>query len=87
MNSENQRLKGMLTQVSNSYSALQMHLVTLMQQQQQQQLISRTENTHSHEVLPQNTLRNITVRNSNYECVYIILHYHCNLILSIINES
>ncbi|XP_055805350.1 probable WRKY transcription factor 31 isoform X2 [Solanum dulcamara] len=52
MNSENQRLKGMLTQVSNSYSALQMHLVTLMQQQQQQQqLISRTENTHAHEVV------------------------------------
>ncbi|MCD7459168.1 Transcription factor [Datura stramonium] len=49
MNSENQRLKGMLTQVSNSYSALQMHLVTLMQQQQQ--LISRTETTNAHEVV------------------------------------
>ncbi|CAN4083759.1 unnamed protein product [Withania somnifera] len=46
MNTENQRLKGMLTQVSNSYSALQMHLVTLMQQQQQ--LNSRTESTHAH---------------------------------------
>ncbi|KAJ8549760.1 hypothetical protein K7X08_033467 [Anisodus acutangulus] len=50
MNAENQCLKGMLTQVSNSYSALQMHLVTLMQQQQQQ-LISRTENSHAHEVV------------------------------------
>ncbi|XP_016487932.1 WRKY transcription factor 6 [Nicotiana tabacum] len=42
MNAENQRLRGMLTQVSNNYTALQMHLVTLMQQQQ----ISRTENDH-----------------------------------------
>lgn len=42
MNTENQRLKGMLSQVSNNYSALQMHLVTLMQHQQQ---ISRTETT------------------------------------------
>ncbi|TMW83775.1 hypothetical protein EJD97_000754 [Solanum chilense] len=51
MNSENQRLKGMLTQVNNSYSALQMHLVTLMQQQ----LNSRTENTHPHEVVGANS--------------------------------
>lgn len=57
MNSENQRLKGMLTQVSNSYSALQMHLVTLMQQQ----LNSRTENTHPHEVLHQKHLKKILV--------------------------
>lgn len=42
MNAENQRLRGMLTQVSNNYTALQMHLVTLMQQQQ----ISRAENDH-----------------------------------------
>lgn len=42
MNTENQRLKGMLSQVSNNYSALQMHLVTLMQHQQQN---SRTETT------------------------------------------
>lgn len=42
MNAENQRLRGMLSQVSNNYTALQMHLVTLMQQQQ----ISRTENDH-----------------------------------------
>ncbi|CAN4078383.1 unnamed protein product [Withania somnifera] len=52
MNSENQRLKGMLTQVSSSYSALQMHLVALIQQQhQQQQLISRTESTHAREAV------------------------------------
>lgn len=31
MNDENQRLRGMLTQVSSSYQALQMHLVALMQ--------------------------------------------------------
>ncbi|KAK6932759.1 WRKY domain [Dillenia turbinata] len=35
LNTENQRLKGMLNQVSNNYTTLQMHLVTLMQQQQQ----------------------------------------------------
>ncbi|GFP90189.1 WRKY transcription factor 6 [Phtheirospermum japonicum] len=34
MNAENQRLRGMLTQVKSNYSALQMHLVTLMQKQQ-----------------------------------------------------
>ncbi|KAL2495422.1 WRKY transcription factor 6 [Forsythia ovata] len=34
MNAENQRLRGMLTQVNGNYSALQMHLVALMQQQQ-----------------------------------------------------
>ncbi|KAG4177967.1 hypothetical protein ERO13_A10G012000v2 [Gossypium hirsutum] len=35
MNAENQKLKDMLSHVSNNYSALHMHLVTLMQQQQQ----------------------------------------------------
>ncbi|XP_058095178.1 probable WRKY transcription factor 31 [Magnolia sinica] len=33
MNEENQRLRGMLSQVSSNYTSLQMHLVTLMQQQ------------------------------------------------------
>ncbi|XXG67818.1 hypothetical protein AAC387_Pa06g1075 [Persea americana] len=33
INEENQRLKGLLSQVSHNYSALQMHLVSLMQQQ------------------------------------------------------
>nr|GMC87906.1 probable WRKY transcription factor 31 [Ipomoea batatas] len=32
MNGENQRLKGMLTQVTNNYTALEMHLAALMQQ-------------------------------------------------------
>lgn len=36
MNVENQKLKTMLSQMSQNYSTLQMHLVTLMQQQQQQ---------------------------------------------------
>ncbi|KAF8647194.1 hypothetical protein HU200_065457 [Digitaria exilis] len=36
MNEENQRLRGMLAQVSSSYQALQMHLVALMQAQAQQ---------------------------------------------------
>lgn len=35
MNEENQRLRGMLTQVTSSYQALQMHLVALMQQRTQ----------------------------------------------------
>lgn len=35
MNEENQRLRGMLTQVTTSYQALQMHLVALMQQRPQ----------------------------------------------------
>lgn len=35
MNAENQRLKDMLSQVTNNYSALQMHFVALIQQQQQ----------------------------------------------------
>ncbi|KAL0736869.1 hypothetical protein Bca4012_013079 [Brassica carinata] len=34
---ENQKLRELLTQVSNSYASLQMHLVSLMQQQQEQQ--------------------------------------------------
>jgi cell shape-determining protein MreC len=33
MNAENQRLKDMLSQVTNNYSALQMHFVALIQQQ------------------------------------------------------
>jgi len=36
MNAENQKLKTMLSQISQSYSTLQMHLVTMTQQQQQQ---------------------------------------------------
>ncbi|KAL9236953.1 hypothetical protein vseg_011558 [Gypsophila vaccaria] len=36
MNAENQKLKNMLSQVSQNYNALQVHLVSLMQQQQLQ---------------------------------------------------
>lgn len=36
MNDENQRLKGMLSQATNSYGALQMYFMTIVQQQQQQ---------------------------------------------------
>jgi len=35
MNSENKKLKEMLSHVTGNYTALQMHLVTLMQQNQQ----------------------------------------------------
>ncbi|MCD9638491.1 Transcription factor [Datura stramonium] len=48
MNAENQRLRGMLTQVSNNYTALQVHLAALMQQQQH---ISKTKNTHDHKII------------------------------------
>lgn len=34
MNSENQKLRGMLTQVNNNYNALNMQLEALMHQQQ-----------------------------------------------------
>ncbi|KAL5990107.1 hypothetical protein ACLOJK_011004 [Asimina triloba] len=44
MNEENQRLKGMLSQVSNNYNALQMHLVAMMQQRNQ-----KTETASSHD--------------------------------------
>lgn len=37
MNNENQKLRNMLGQVSNNYSALETHLVALTQKQQQQQ--------------------------------------------------
>nr|UVI62184.1 WRKY transcription factor [Rehmannia glutinosa] len=38
MKAENQRLRGMLAQVSNNYTAMQMQLVTLMQHQQNSQV-------------------------------------------------
>ncbi|KAF6168263.1 hypothetical protein GIB67_011648 [Kingdonia uniflora] len=47
MNSENQRLKGELTQVTNDYSTLEMHLMALMQQQQQRKI----ETPLQHEVI------------------------------------
>ncbi|KAA8520123.1 hypothetical protein F0562_014379 [Nyssa sinensis] len=50
VNVENQRLKGMLTQVSNNYSALQGHLVTLMKQQQQQESL-RAQSPHEPEIV------------------------------------
>ncbi|XP_043690910.1 probable WRKY transcription factor 31 [Telopea speciosissima] len=49
MNEENQRLRGMVNQVSNNYNNLQMHLITLMQQQQQQK--RKPETTQEHEML------------------------------------
>jgi hypothetical protein len=49
MNSENQRLRDMLGQVTNNYSVLQMHLVGFMQQQQQQN--HGADSTQEHEVI------------------------------------
>lgn len=43
MNEENQRLKGLVSQVSHNYSALQMHLVSLMQQQNNEQTPNENE--------------------------------------------
>ncbi|CAI9092612.1 OLC1v1027904C2 [Oldenlandia corymbosa var. corymbosa] len=48
MNSENRRLREMLSQVSNNYAALQMHLMAMMQQQQQQN--ARPQSTLEQEV-------------------------------------
>lgn len=50
MNEENQRLRGMLTQVNNSYHALQMHLVALMQQRTQMPPV-QPQQPPTHEVL------------------------------------
>lgn len=44
MNVENQRLRDMLSQVTNNYNALQMHIVALMQQSR------GTEANQEHEV-------------------------------------
>ncbi|XP_022870055.1 WRKY transcription factor 6-like [Olea europaea var. sylvestris] len=44
MNAENHKLKGMLTQVTNNYSTLQMHLATLMQQPKNSKTESSQEN-------------------------------------------
>ncbi|KAE8723086.1 WRKY transcription factor 6 [Hibiscus syriacus] len=63
MNAENQKLKDMLSYVGNNYTALQMHLVTLMQQQQnretetiqeqhQIQEVKSEEKKHGEEVMP-----------------------------------
>ncbi|KAK6154637.1 hypothetical protein DH2020_008885 [Rehmannia glutinosa] len=43
MKAENQRLRGMLAQVSNNYTAMQMQLVTLMQHQQNSQVDKTVE--------------------------------------------
>ncbi|KZV37188.1 putative WRKY transcription factor 31 [Dorcoceras hygrometricum] len=50
MNAENHRLRGMLTQISNSYTGLKMHLAALMQHQQN----STTPNSlqeHLHDIV------------------------------------
>ncbi|XP_074272001.1 putative WRKY transcription factor 31 [Silene latifolia] len=51
MNTENQKLKSMLTQVGQNYNALQLHLVSLLQQQQQQH--QKGENIQPHEAIMQ----------------------------------
>ncbi|THF96910.1 WRKY transcription factor 6-like [Camellia sinensis] len=48
MNAENQRLRGMLSQVSHNYSTLQMQLMTLMQHQQQQSSTMIVEEDKKH---------------------------------------
>lgn len=49
MNTENQRLRDMLSQVTNNYNALQMHIVALMQQQQENR--RAPESNQAHEVI------------------------------------
>nr|GLL23014.1 probable WRKY transcription factor 31 [Ipomoea trifida] len=46
MNGENRRLRDTLNQVTNNYTSLQMHVMTLMQQQQQQQSHGKTEESN-----------------------------------------
>ncbi|KAE8673456.1 WRKY transcription factor 6 [Hibiscus syriacus] len=63
MNAENQKLKDMLSHVGNNYTALQMHLVTLMQQQQNPEIettgeqhriqeVKSEEKKHGQEIMP-----------------------------------
>ncbi|KAH8512288.1 hypothetical protein H0E87_009499 [Populus deltoides] len=62
MNAENQRLKDMLSQVTNNYSALQMHFVALIQQQQrnhgvesdnkQETVDAKSSEEKKHEMVP-----------------------------------
>lgn len=49
MNAENQKLRDMLSQVTHNYSALQMHLMAVMQQQQMTN--NRPESTQEQEVI------------------------------------
>ncbi|XVE51077.1 hypothetical protein DITRI_Ditri02bG0009600 [Diplodiscus trichospermus] len=48
MNAENQKLRDMLSHVGNNYSALQLHLVNLMQKQRNQQQVA--ESTKEHQI-------------------------------------
>ncbi|KAK8501957.1 hypothetical protein V6N13_023266 [Hibiscus sabdariffa] len=58
MNAENQKLKDMLSHVNNNYTALQMHLVTFMQQQRnpetehQVQELKSEDKKHDEEIMP-----------------------------------
>ncbi|KAL4290146.1 hypothetical protein GQ457_14G011030 [Hibiscus cannabinus] len=58
MNAENQKLKDMLSHVNNNYTALQMHLVTFMQQQRnpetehQVQEVKSEDKKHGEEIMP-----------------------------------
>ncbi|XP_037493373.1 probable WRKY transcription factor 31 [Jatropha curcas] len=65
MNSENQRLRDMLSQVTNNYNALQMHLAALMQQQrhnlgteaaQENEVVQGKPDEKKHEVVPRQFL-------------------------------
>ncbi|KAL5840393.1 hypothetical protein ACOSQ4_013001 [Xanthoceras sorbifolium] len=54
MNSENQKLREMLGQVTSNYNALQMHLVALMQQQQnhrEQEIVEGKSEDKKHELM------------------------------------
>lgn len=55
MNIENQRLRGMLSQVTNNYAALQMHLATIMEQQN-----ARAGRTQEHDQIAEEKLEEKT---------------------------
>ncbi|XP_065878188.1 probable WRKY transcription factor 31 [Euphorbia lathyris] len=56
MNTENHKLRDMLSQVNNNYNALQMHLVALMQSGQQDQGVRRIAEEKKQEVVPRQFL-------------------------------
>ncbi|WOH02662.1 hypothetical protein DCAR_0522051 [Daucus carota subsp. sativus] len=70
MNSENQRLRDMVDEVTNNYNNLQMHLVTFMQQQQQQKADDNEveadddggNNSKGEKFVRQNSMRNTVPR-------------------------
>lgn len=56
MNTENQKLREMLSQVGNNYNTLQMHLMAVMQQQQINHQAAAAESTQELDQVCKNLL-------------------------------